>query len=425
MKSTSDQPTNKVVTFVAVATALALIGDSMLYVVLPIYYKEAGLDSLWQVGVILSINRFVRLPLHPFIGYFYKKTSLRTGIIIALVLAVISTLGYGLASGFVLWILLRCIWGIAWSLLKIGGMSTAVFYSTAANRGRVIGLYNGIYRIGSLVGMLVGGIIVPFMGFSTTSIIFGFMSMIGIPLIWMAVSGNTHTTDIDNPTASINGSAFVRYLLNKRTLLIISSGFIIALLFQGVFASIISTALEFNYGENIMIFGWLFTVTALAGIIQALRWMWEPFLASKIGALTDGYKGRIPIYIGSLVIAAISFGLLALNMNVIIWIIVCIVVMLAATSLTTVSDAFASDSASSSSIISFITLYSIVLDLGSAAGPILAFSIISFTYGLQAVFIASSIILLILALFWVFALVHDRKEGTKIYNQRKEEAILK
>ncbi len=42
-------------------TAACLIGDSMLYIVLPVHFAEAGLGSLWEVGIILSANRLVRL----------------------------------------------------------------------------------------------------------------------------------------------------------------------------------------------------------------------------------------------------------------------------------------------------------------------------------------------------------------------------
>lgn len=39
------------VTVIAIVTALCLLGDSMLYIVLPIYWKEAGLTALWEVGL--------------------------------------------------------------------------------------------------------------------------------------------------------------------------------------------------------------------------------------------------------------------------------------------------------------------------------------------------------------------------------------
>ena len=40
--------------------AVGMIGDTLLYVVLPIHHAEFGL-SLAMVGVLLSLNRWVRL----------------------------------------------------------------------------------------------------------------------------------------------------------------------------------------------------------------------------------------------------------------------------------------------------------------------------------------------------------------------------
>ena len=48
------------VVFIALATAFSLLGDQMLYSVLPTYYAELGLMP-YQVGLILSVNRWVRL----------------------------------------------------------------------------------------------------------------------------------------------------------------------------------------------------------------------------------------------------------------------------------------------------------------------------------------------------------------------------
>ena len=43
------------------ATAFSLLGDQTLYSVLPVYYGDLGLSPM-QVGLLLSANRWVRLP---------------------------------------------------------------------------------------------------------------------------------------------------------------------------------------------------------------------------------------------------------------------------------------------------------------------------------------------------------------------------
>ena len=40
----------KQIVVVSLAIACCLAADSMLYITLPIYWKEAGLNSLWEVG---------------------------------------------------------------------------------------------------------------------------------------------------------------------------------------------------------------------------------------------------------------------------------------------------------------------------------------------------------------------------------------
>jgi MFS family permease len=91
-------PKTHIVIF-ALVTVLCLLGDSMLYVVLPIRYGEAGLASLWEVGIVLAANRLVRLPLIPCIAWFYTRFSERTGILIATILACATTLSYALLPG--------------------------------------------------------------------------------------------------------------------------------------------------------------------------------------------------------------------------------------------------------------------------------------------------------------------------------------
>ena len=48
------------VVLIGSATAFSLLGDQMLYAVLPTYYTELGLLPI-QVGILLAANRFVYL----------------------------------------------------------------------------------------------------------------------------------------------------------------------------------------------------------------------------------------------------------------------------------------------------------------------------------------------------------------------------
>src|SRR5215203_4723180 len=66
-----DAPASKVMTsrptvLASVVLALALLGDSLLYAVLPLHAATFGISLAW-VGVLLSANRVIRLFVYPFL----------------------------------------------------------------------------------------------------------------------------------------------------------------------------------------------------------------------------------------------------------------------------------------------------------------------------------------------------------------------
>lgn len=136
MPASLEQRSSRPIVVVALATALCLTGDSMLYIALPIYWHEVGLEALWQVGVLLSVNRLIRLPFNPLIGWLYQRISLRAGLLLATTLGTLTTLGYGIAKGFIAWLLLRALWGIGWSFFRIGGLSAAATVPPASRAAR-------------------------------------------------------------------------------------------------------------------------------------------------------------------------------------------------------------------------------------------------------------------------------------------------
>ena len=393
---------------VALATAISLLGDSMLYIALPLYWKEAGLDSIWQVGVLLSINRFIRLPFNPLVGWLYNKISLKTGLVIAIILGSITTLGYGLLSGFIAWIILRSLWGIAWSFFRIGGLSIVAFDTNKDNRGKSIGLYNGLYRLGSLVGMLVGGLLVPIIGLSAVSIIFGCLTLFGLPLILMYVNTNPSMANEQDNKAVIVKERFINRLKQGRGM-IIFTGFCITLLIQGVFISTLSSLIEHNHGENVVLFGSVMSVTFLTGIILSIRWIWEPFLGARFGIWSDGAKGRVPLLVLSLIFGGLTFGIISNELSLAGMIFFTFLVMVASTSLTTIVDAIALDVSKNTNVVSFLTTYTVAQDLGASIGPFISFMIFGLANGFTYVYWGGASLFLILAILWSFSYRKERR----------------
>lgn len=378
---------------ISLFTAACLLGDSMLYIVLPIHWREVGLTSLWEVGIILSVNRIVRLPLNPLVGWLYGKISCRKGILFAGVLAVGTTLGYAVFKGFIPWLILRCIWGTAWTFLRLGAYFTILEVSNNSNRGYYMGMYNGLYRLGSLGGMLMGGFLADHFGIGITAVIFGTSTLLSIPFAFKLIP-------VSRPQKREENSPLVlTAIVNANVFWTLITGLFIALIYQGAFNATLSYLIQIHYSSTILIAGVSFGAASLAGMLQALRWSWEPWLAPWFGRISDGKYGRRIVLIVTLVSAAILFLLVPVQLPVGVWLTLILSILLTATILTTVIDAVACDVASCASEKAFMTAYSFSIDVGAALGPLVSFTL-NDILGPYAIYWVIAGTLLILSVKW-------------------------
>lgn len=386
----------KPIIVLALLTAACLLGDSMLYVVLPTHWSEAGLSSLWEVGVLLSVNRLIRLPLNPLVGWLYKKISTRQGVLFAIILAVSTTLSYGFIKGFLPLLIIRCLWGLAWTFLRLGSYFAIIDCSTELNRGHCMGTFNGLYRLGSLVGMLIGGFIADSFGLSITALLFGMITLLSIPaaLLWVPNSKDTNVRKKEQP---IPKSVLWK---NSTILWALLTGTLVAMIYQGMFTATLSYLVQVHNSSMITIQGTVIGAASLAGILQAIRWGWEPWLAPWIGKKSDGKQGRRRILILSLLLASVLFILIPFQIPLLSWLMVILGIQITATSLTTLTDAIASDAASASSKYFVLTAYSIAVDLGAAVGPFIGYLLNEYVESYAASW-AAVVILLFMTIAWM------------------------
>ncbi len=137
---------------VALVTAAALLGDTLLYSTLPVNAARLGLDAL-TVGLALSLNRWIRLLTNPLAARLYERFRAGPLIPVALGLAVVSTAIYALPAVVVVFLGARLVWGAAWSLLRLGALLSAIDGS-GGRAGRALGEMRAVYGLGYLGGAL-------------------------------------------------------------------------------------------------------------------------------------------------------------------------------------------------------------------------------------------------------------------------------
>lgn len=380
------------VVLLAAVTALCLVGDSMLYVALPVHWEEFGLTSLWQAGVLLSVNRLVRLPLNPAVSRLYRRISARSGMLLAAALAAATTAGYGLAGSFAALIVLRALWGLAWTFLRLGAYFTVLTTADDSSQGRAMGMYNGLMRTGSLFGMLLGGVLADTWGTGLTCAFFASVSVLAVPLIWFAVPRNAKGM-AEEAAAGEDGYSLFSH---RKVLSVLLIGTAVAFVYQGMLISTLSYLVKIRIPAGLDL-GWaLVGAASLGGVLQAVRWSWEPFLAPFFGWLSDHPRaGRKKTFIVSSLIGAALFAFLPADMGLLPWLLLLLLLQVTATALTTAGDAVAADTAvRSGAKIKVITAYSVLTDVGAAAGPAAAFALNQYSSPWASCRLASLLLLL-------------------------------
>ena len=394
------------ITAISIVTALCLVGDSFLYVALPLHWEEAGLGSLLEVGLILAANRLVRIPLNPLITWFYTKCSCRTGILLATLLAIVSTAGYGLCQGLALWLALRFLWGFSWTLLRLGTLFSILRVSTPDTLGYLTGINNGLYRLGSLGGMLLGGILSDTFGLQATALFFAGVSCLA-PFFMRKIpksEGQDACQDKSSPGSPDKSLNWKDVFASQPgpVFWVMMTAFLVAMTYQGLTASTISMLLEDHSHEQLVVLGLTLSAATISGGLQSLRWIWEPFLAPVFGRLSDGPLGRCRLSALAFAFSALTLFLGAQELSLPGLCAVLIVVLLAATLLTTATDALGNDAAllSPNSRL-FLSAFALFTDLGAAAGPLLAYLIIALA-DVSLAWIVTGLCLAVFALYWWF-----------------------
>ncbi|MEE2657092.1 MAG: MFS transporter [Candidatus Latescibacterota bacterium] len=305
------------VVMVSLATASSLLGDQMLYAVLPSYYKTLGL-SPYQVGLILSANRIVRLLSNHFAERVTRIMDPAPLLTISLITGALLTAVYGLFSAFPVLLTARILWGVCWSFLRQIGMMTVVDSAATGRLGRTMGLYSGISRMGSICGNLVGAAGHDLLGFTAILLIFSAASLLCVPLGPISRRGLVH--EEKGVGASDAQRCSPGFML---------CGFASGSVGQGLLAATLGAVLAERVsaggGEDVGLHGLgSLGVATLTGALLAARWITD-LTAPLLGAVSDriGHKRAGVAFFaggaGALIIGAVSEGLMGVLLAVLLF----------------------------------------------------------------------------------------------------------
>lgn len=169
----------KIPAYAAIVLAFASLGDAFLYPFLPIHAETIGILMAW-VGILLSINRLIRIVFNQVLVYAFSCLGFKKITMLAAMLAVLSTAGYGMGLGIAAWVMLRVLWGIAFSALRISTLSYALAHQRQCFS---LGVSKGVYELWPMFALLAGPILLKQYHPSTTFLL---LAMASLPAVYFA-----------------------------------------------------------------------------------------------------------------------------------------------------------------------------------------------------------------------------------------------
>jgi MFS transporter, DHA1 family, inner membrane transport protein len=159
--------------------SLALLGDALIYAVLPVHAQAFGVSLVW-VGILLSANRFVRVFAYGLVAQITTALGPRRMCIAAAIGAVVSTAVYGVGEGEFVLLLARALWGIAYAILVLVTLAYAV--EERAGAGARVGWSRAIQRVGPIIALLGGAWLTQLVGPRMVFVVLAGITLLAIPL---------------------------------------------------------------------------------------------------------------------------------------------------------------------------------------------------------------------------------------------------
>ncbi len=294
---------NRIVVALSMARLGDAMGNSLLFIVIPLYVAQIQglrLPVEMVVGLLVGLYGLVNSSLQPLMGALSDRLGRRKPLIIAgLALMCGSTYGFTFTHGFWDLALLRTLQGVGISLTVPASMAIMTSATERSTRGGAMGFYTTLRLVGFSSGPLIGGYLQVHYGFGTTFLAgAALLALAAILVQWWVPEVRVPPAP---PGARPPFRVFDTALLSPGVLGAALASFLMA----ASFAMVTTLENEFNARLHITAFGFgvAFSALMVGRLVSQV----------PLGRLSD-HIGRRPLILGGLIATApvtIALGLSA------------------------------------------------------------------------------------------------------------------
>ncbi len=306
----------RVLAALGIGIALSLFGDATLYTVLPdpSIAAQAGV-SLAMTGVLLGINRLVRIFFNGPAGYLFDRLPRRKLMIWSLLLGAFSTFLYAVGSGGLVLMIGRVLWGAAWSGIWIGSSAVALDIANDQDRGWVNGRLQMWFYLGVALSSFAGGLFTDLFTYRGGLLVSTGLALVGV-LVWILLLPETRRPALK--TVAVQGSLDRLVDLPWKVVLPASVPlFAMRFVFAGVLNATTILWLAQYLDGGLELGGAFVPLATVTGAFVALRVLVSVISAPPVGALSDRIGRRWPVIAGLLL--AGMLGIFAMSLPALLW----------------------------------------------------------------------------------------------------------
>lgn len=293
---------NRVVMALTTARLADALGNSILFVLLPLYVtrmaRSSALPTPIVVGALISVYGFVNAAIQPFMGAWADRLHRRKPLIVGgLLVMALATLAFVWAQHLPSLFLIRLVQGVGVAMTVPTSMALMATATTRETRGGSMGVYTTGRMVGLAAGPLLGGFLYDHVGFEPSFYLAGGLLVLGAILVaaWVDEVPNRGGGSGAGPFR-----VFDRSLLSAAILGVALATFVMATAFT------MMATLEAEFISRLRGTAFGFGVAFSALMVTRL------LLQVPLGSLSDRF-GRKPFIVGGLLFMAPATALLGIS----------------------------------------------------------------------------------------------------------------
>lgn len=373
---------NRPVMALSVARMADALGNSVLFILIPLYVAKLPSDYVHLavpilVGLLISMYGFINSFLQPVMGALVDKLDRRKLLIqVGLGIIGLGTLAFVFASRYADLFVLRAIQGVGVALTIPASMALMSVITKKETRGGAMGVYSTFRMIGFVLGPMIGGFLEVHFGFNAAFYVgAGFIFLAMLLVQWWVKEVETPETKTPR--------RFQLFDISLMSPGIFSAG---AATFSMAAAFSMVTTLENEFNSRLDMTAFGFSIAFSMLMVGRL------IFQMPLGRLSD-FAGRKPLILIGLIVMAPATALLGVVTSMTQLIILRLIQGVAAAGIAAPAFALAADLAKLGGEGRQMSIITMGFGFGIAVGPLLAGLLAVFSFELP--FIAMGLLCLV------------------------------